>query len=109
MAEHTDLTKLCRICGNILNGRVSYLVKENLSGLQSAFQEDFEQDVNKIHPPKFCNKCYCTMQNCNLRGTKTSKCPVKWKEGSASNFSKIKSKGGRPIKSKKGERPKKNH
>lgn len=69
----------------------------------------FEQDVNKIHPPKFCNKCYCTMQNCNLQGTKTAKCPVKWKEGSASNFSKIKSKGGRPIKSKKGERPKKNH
>lgn len=50
MAEHTDLTKLCRICGNILNGRVSYLVKENLSGLQSAFQEALSKMLTKyIH------------------------------------------------------------
>ena len=107
MAEQVALSKLCRVCGNILTGRVIYHVKEHYLLLQNAFLENFEADKTNIHPQNFCQSCFSTMKNCEDRGTKTTKKSVFWKEGIASSLALQKSKGGRPIKQKKGGRPKK--
>ena len=106
MAE-VALSKLCRICGSILSGRVIYLVKEHYLWLKIVYKENFEEDKIDMHPQNFCHSCYATMTNCKDRGTTTSKLSVFWKEGMAISLAVQKSKGGRPVKSKKGGRPKK--
>ena len=102
--------KLCRICGNILSGRVVHNVNEHLEQLKHVYKEDFSLDSAHIHPKSFCHSCYSTALNCNMRGSVTEKTPVNWTNTSAEEMLKTKTKGGRPPKSKRkrgGGRPKK--
>lgn len=71
-AFHVDqLAKLCRICARVLTG-YSYFVKDHVSKLNDTFQIKCEDDEQYIHPSKFCNTCYLTVQNCTKRGCKAN-------------------------------------
>lgn len=49
--RHTqNLANLCRICGNLLTGKVKHDVKEHASRLEKVFSSKFELDLEQIHP-----------------------------------------------------------
>ena len=55
-----NLNKLCRICGNLLGKKA--LVKEKyITRLNSVFFINITKDLQYIHPPKICMKCYLLM------------------------------------------------
>lgn len=59
-AHRRCLSSLCRICTRKL-GRVSYDCRVS-SHIQECFQVAVTTDDPAIHPPRYCNTCYLTMQ-----------------------------------------------
>ena len=67
----TNLDKLCRICGN-LHGK-NALAKENyITQLHSVFFINITKDLQCIHPPKICMKCYLLMNMASKRNSTIS-------------------------------------
>ena len=59
MEEHLFyLQRLCRICGEILSRRVTYLVSDHLEELTALYKVHFAGDTSGKEPSSFCNTCY---------------------------------------------------
>lgn len=63
MEFHSEqLAKHCRICGNRLCKAKSraavYLCTKFQEDLLAYFEINVRQDMEHIHPPKFCSRCY---------------------------------------------------
>ena len=106
-----SLAELCRICGYVLTD-YSYDVNRFPGELKDVFVLDIFKDIDGVHPPRFCLKCYAIMTNSVGRKGNTSVTPTVWLphiSGSCSTCTsrRIKAKGGRPKKRKKtgGGRP----
>ena len=53
-----NLDVLCRICGNIMMG-YTYILNDLMDELEKVFiKNNFKNDVIRVHPPRFCLKCY---------------------------------------------------
>ena len=63
MEAHIEcLRKLCRVCGELIsNQRVPYSCQDKAT-LLLAVNIHPERDDPIVHPPKFCNKCYCAIK-----------------------------------------------
>ena len=57
--HHSNLHKLCRICGDPLRagGRNSYRTKNSQSILKTAFGVDVDHDDPHVHPESYCHRC----------------------------------------------------
>ena len=67
----TNLDKLCRICGNLLGKKA--LAKENyITQLHSVFFINITKDLQCIHPPKICMKCYLLTNTASKRNSTIS-------------------------------------
>jgi len=80
MNQHKEcLAKLCRICGNLLQGRVSYLVKSHAIGIKNLFNTNVEEEYQhpEVFPPSFCHVCYCKIKNFE-KGGKVDKSISNW-------------------------------
>ena len=72
----TNLDKLCRFCGNLLGKKA--LAKENyVTQSRSVFFINITKDLQCIHPPKICMKCYLPM---NIASKKNSTISLKMYE-----------------------------
>ena len=109
MDDHSNcVMKLCRVCAEIISKqRVTHDCKEKADILAKYMNIDVHSDDPAIHPPRFCNKCYCTLKRVEQHGTKTALMAIHWTGHSAGNcetcgrYSKG-SKGGRKRKAQKG-------
>ena len=76
--HHAILTSLCHICGGISSTDYDYVVSSFYEQLERVFSVDFRLDVDGVHPPKYCLKCYAIMNSCISRNEKTSVAPILW-------------------------------
>ena len=44
-------------------------MKDFIGDLMKTFKVDVSKDVNNVHPPRFCLKCYALVTNCVKRGS----------------------------------------
>ena len=65
-----NLSRLCQLCGDLLTGRVNYVVSDFISRLEAVFGTLFPKDAyHTTSPPpppkkkKFCNVCFSRMIN----------------------------------------------
>ena len=59
-----NLSRLCRLCGDLLTGRVNYEVSNFISRLEAIFSKPpFSKDAHHTYPNKFCNVCFSRMIN----------------------------------------------
>ena len=65
--EH-NLSLLRRVCG-FLSTDYWYPVKDFIGDLMKTFEVDVSKDVNNVHPPRFCLKCYALVTNCVKTGS----------------------------------------
>ena len=42
-------------------------MKDFIGDLMKTFKVDVSKDVNNVHPPRFCLKCYVLVTNCVKR------------------------------------------
>ena len=102
----TLIQKFCRVCGNTMKGRVTYIAEKYTEALKNRFTFDIEN--NDIYPRSFCNTCYTTVLNKRKNNFESKNPAFIW---SAHNpvictHMLTKSKGGRPKKRQnKGGRP----
>ena len=63
MDDHSNcVMKLCRVCAETISKqRVTHDCKEKADILAKYMNIDVHTDDPAIHPPRFCNKCYCTL------------------------------------------------
>lgn len=61
-----QLGRHCRVCGGRLakakRKLVTYTCREYAEQLQATFSFSISQDNPKVHPPHFCQSCYCSMK-----------------------------------------------
>ena len=64
-----ELGKHCRVCGRRLakaKGKlVTYSSRDYAEQLKASFFFSASQDDPDIHPPQFCQSCYCSMKRCS--------------------------------------------
>ena len=65
----TLIQKFCRVCGNIMKGRVTYIVEKYTETLKNTFMGTFDIENNDIYPRSFCNTCYTTLSVPSFLGT----------------------------------------
>ena len=97
-------------CANILTA-YSYDVKTYSGLVHTAFHIDVTSDVEGVHPPKCCLKCYAVLLNVKKEGSIPTYTAASWEPHSSDcltcRIQREKSKGGRPSKrSKATGRPK---
>ena len=107
MEEHLFyLQRLCRICGEILSGRVTYLVSDHLEELTELYKVHFAGDTSGKEPSSFCNTCYSRVKN-SSKFTPKVWFPHEGPDCTTCCHYNMKKKGGRPKKIKnRGGRPK---
>ena len=61
-----QLGRHCRVCGGRLakaRGKVvTYTCRDYAEELQASFSFSISQDDPQVHPPHFCQSCYCSMK-----------------------------------------------
>ena len=63
-----NLSSLCRLCGDLLTGRVNYVVVTSFLDCNPFFlKPPFSKDARHTHPNKFCNVCFSRMINAERR------------------------------------------
>ena len=67
----TNFNKLCRICGNLL-GKNALAKKMYITQLNSVLFINVTKDLQYIHPPKICMKCYLLMNTVSKRNSTIS-------------------------------------
>ena len=72
----TNLDKLSRICGNLL-GKKALAKEKYATQLHRLFFINITQDLQYIHPPKICMKCYLLMNTASKRNSTISPKHVK--------------------------------
>ena len=103
-----NVAKFCRVCGLLLSKAVN--VKDIKSDLKNYFYINVDSDVEGIHPPKVCFKCYLKMRTVEQRTTTTQHkiihCSVHSHTACCvcDSVEKLK-KGGGPMKKKHAGRP----
>ena len=96
----TLIQKFCRVCGNTMKGRVTYIAEKYTEALKNTFMGTFDIENNDIYPRSFCNTCYTTVLNKRKNNFESKNPAFIW---SAHNpvictHMLTKSKGGRPKK-----------
>ena len=106
-----NLTKLCRICGNLLQ-KDKFEVLRYKDLVHSVFFVDItKEDSENIHPKYICLRCYSSMRQVKARGTTNSLKIKNWvPHKDSSNCEVCQStpmlqKGGRKKKKTKSGRP----
>ena len=88
--------RLCRVCGSMLSSSSRYEVCSFTSQLEQVFKVDFTGEG----PTSFCIKCYDSLSNYELRGSKPLTTPLNWGEIKGEELLATKARGGRPRKKK---------
>nr|XP_047135485.1 V(D)J recombination-activating protein 1-like [Hydra vulgaris] len=84
--HNKNLKLLCRVCGQLLGKKHNFIGEVLKMKLENLFHVKLT-DVDIIHPPNICQKCYCTLNNVLKRKTWTalSLC-TQWKPHSDNCF-----------------------
>ncbi|XP_065667949.1 V(D)J recombination-activating protein 1-like [Hydra vulgaris] len=69
--HNKNIKLICRVCGQLL-GKKHYFIGEILTvKLEKLFHVEMT-DLEIVHPPEMCKKCYCTMNNVLSKITSTA-------------------------------------
>ena len=77
MKHKENLSRLCRIRGQILSDR-SLSVASHLPRLKYTFREDFPADKPGVQPEYFCLQCFAAISNSERRGTLDARKAMIW-------------------------------
>lgn len=56
-----ELATHCRLCGlSLAKQRVTYSCKDHTESLNRAFGIHVQSDQESVHPPRFCQRCFCS-------------------------------------------------
>ena len=76
---HNLHSKYYRVCGKYFAGKTTYSVADKTAELWMAFGLPVEKDKKGVHPPEFCQSCYCCMKRaCNKKEYQTSITTFYW-------------------------------
>ena len=77
--HNLQLSKHCCVCGKYCAGETTYSVADKTAELRMAFGLPVEKDKKGVHPPQFCQSCYCCMKRaCNAKEYPTSTSTFYW-------------------------------